>query len=149
MCRCVNNGGLNMINSVAFKGLQSNSSLKDLYGAPQRFQRTTPYEPNAPEKKKSGAGKKIAIGAAIAVAAATALALITKKTEWLKYTEKMAEDANLWQKVLNGTKKGLNKAGTFIADKAGVVWNAAKNLFAKKPATTVVPDIEGALTGLA
>ena len=126
-----------MINSVAFKGLQSNSSLKDLYSAPQRFQRTTPYEPNAPEKKKSGAGKKIAIGAAVVAAIATALALLATKG---KLDPKvLAADAGKLAKGVEAAKAALKTAGTWIADNAMKVVDGVKNLFAKKGAAATPP----------
>ncbi|MBQ6517024.1 hypothetical protein IJI31_07600 [bacterium] len=122
-----------MISSVSFNGLQPNSSAKDLYGTPQRFQRTTPYAPDAPETKKSGVGKKIAIGVGIAAAVATALALLAKKGKLDPKT--LEEGANFLQKGWEGAKKGMKAAGDFIADKSIAAWNAVKNLIPKKAET--------------
>ena len=137
MGRCVLIWRFNMISSVSFNGLQPNSSAKDLYGAPQRFQRTTPYAPDAPEKKKSGVGKKIAIGVGIAAAVATALALLAKKG---KLDPKvLGDDAGKLAQYTETVKKGLKAAGDFIADKSIAAWNAVKNLIPKKAEAPTPP----------
>jgi len=127
-------GGLEMINSVSFRNVPS----ADLYSAPQRFQRQTPYTADAPEEKKSsGVGKKIAIGVGVAAAIATALAILAKKGKLDPKT--LEEGANFLQKGWEGAKKGMKVAGDFIADKSVACWNAVKNLISKKAEVPTPP----------
>jgi len=117
-----------MISSVSFKNVPANN----LYSAPQRFQRQTPYVADVPEKKKSGAGKKIAIGAAAVAAIAALLAVLASKGKL--NPKAIAPDAGAITKAIESVKGGLNKAGLFIAENAGKLVEAAKGLFTKKAA---------------
>ena len=122
-----------MIGSVSFRsGLQANTPAKDLYSAPQKFQRTAPYAEGDVAPKKSGKGKKVAIGAVTVAALATLLALGAKKG---KFDPKvLGDDAGILKKGVEGAKKYMKVAGEWIAEKAGSVWAWGKNLIAKKSA---------------
>ena len=123
-----------MISSVSFRGYEVNSPTKDLYGTPQRFQRTSPYVEDAPETKKSGKGKKIAIGAAAVAAVAALLAVLASKG---KLDPKvLGEDAGKLAKGWEVAKKGLKATGDFVAKYATKAVDGVKNLFTKKGTTT-------------
>ena len=101
-----------MVNSVSFRGVESQTNIQDLIKKPQVYTAQTKAQAASPvegkDKKKGKAGKVIAGIAVTAAALMTALAFVASKTNILK----TAEDAT---GLGNTIKKHAQTIGEKIA----------------------------------